>query len=264
MMVLIVCMLRCFLCKFCNLFLHFLKGKKNSKRNLTKINKAICLRNIFKSPYYCNKVCSDVLLYYRGGKLSRKSINYDSIGKKINYILLIIESPHTVEFYNKKKLRNNFLAASGSTGEHIINHFNEILRGVTKAEENSNYRVALINSIQFQTSLGLRDKNKECIRDINWTRMWNSRCNDLVDRIKSFKSKSNEIILINSCTESFYKKSLIYELLNKKFPKYDIYEASHPYSWKKTERITFKFLETGKTIKLKNKKIKKIIYYHYK
>lgn len=67
----------------------------------------------------------------------------------------------------------------------------------------NNYKLAILNSVQYQTSCGMVPLNKT-IRDANWINLWNNGVSkDLIDRINTFikrKHKYNEIHVINLFT----------------------------------------------------------------
>lgn len=135
----------------------------------------------------------------------------DSIKSNIEIptIIIVLESPHVKEFFDGREKRAQPMPAMGNTGTHIIDYFPELLmkyilqtkikQGVVTRRicdiENGIYRVALLNTIQYQCSIGEKiEEYKEKIL---------SRCLNgesfLDDTIKRLKKLSPGII-INCCT----------------------------------------------------------------
>lgn len=229
-------------------------GKSNSKKyNFSGISRAFCLKE-FRELYkprnktmscfsdrlcpdaYCDKKIDKTMIGKY--KFRRLPVDYNSVDKGKHYILLLLESPHRDEF----KYKNNPRPAMGETGNNIRDYFlNDLLNNnVKKHMDNEQYTVVLINPIQFQTSLGNKSYYRSGIKDYNWVRMWNSRCNDFLKRINCYifsKKDRNSVIVFNLCTDSTNKQSIVSKVLRNEFPKLLLFEAQHPSSWNKIKKI---------------------------
>ena len=123
-------------------------------------------------------------------------------------IAIILESPHKEEFgiqhlqnqngeivtarpLNNTKTRNHLISI---INQPFSNYFNQSLN------KEMSYAVILVNSVQYQTSLGLNlmiDDNK-AIRDQVWLWHWIKNGElDFINRIKQYKPK----VFINMCTK---------------------------------------------------------------
>ncbi|MDN5343487.1 MAG: hypothetical protein PWP28_2367 [Oceanotoga sp.] len=123
-------------------------------------------------------------------------IKKEEIRRLENKIIIILESPHVEEF-NSQKL--NFPApAMGKTGENLQKYFIESMK---KYLENKNYNIILMNSIQYQCSLGY-DTN--IYRDRLWLELWEYEdydC-DFINRLNIYEPD----IIVNLCTKGSHKK----------------------------------------------------------
>lgn len=172
-------------------------------------------------------------------------------------IVIILESPHKDEFKKSIK-KDDFFddeceanPALGRTGIKLQEYFNDkVVREKLKIE--GHYCVILMNSVQYQCSLGEKTK---LYRDCIWLKYWFEK-----ETLNSFEQRLNEYkpnIVVNLCTKGNYKgrrshlekclKKIPSEIPNKKdgitlreivsiyvkkvFPKMAIYEGNHPCSW---------------------------------
>lgn len=118
-------------------------------------------------------------------------------------IAIILESPHKEEFgiQNLHNQLGEVLTArplnNTNTRNHLIAIMNQPFSNYFKDNLNKeiSYAIILVNSIQYQTSLGLNDK---AVRDQVWLWHWmkNGEQN-FIDRIKYYKPK----LFINMCTK---------------------------------------------------------------
>ncbi|GAA3727670.1 hypothetical protein GCM10022378_15750 [Salinicoccus jeotgali] len=207
--------------------------------NIISIN----YRDYLMSKEWRNKICLDELIGFvsinrDGGDDVRFEVrkNYKTAFVKIEdhdryckeqnvkyngKIAIILESPHTEEFFEKELQvfgrDEGFLKArpaNGQTGRLFEKYFSEILKKseIFKKESGNlppgDYSVSLINSIQNQCSLGA---NTYFYRDRVWARLW--FCNDeyykcnFIERVK----KLDPTIIINCSTRGKH-----YPLDNKK------------------------------------------------
>lgn len=172
-------------------------------------------------------------------------------------IVIVLESPHKDEFMNAKN-RSDFFdenicsnPALGRSGTNLQKYFNdEIVR--KKLQVHGKYRVILMNSIQYQCSLG---QSEGGYRDYIWLKYWyqekGKEC--FIERLRDYKPD----IIVNLCTKGNCKKNNIikwvgrdtYEKLKlnkcelslreivsaqieEKLKGKIIYEGNHPCSWK--------------------------------
>lgn len=160
-------------------------------------------------------------------------------------IALVLESPHISEFFkdsNCTKKRTPPRPAMGTTGLNIIEYFPETLLkyllqrkiengAITKTVrdiENGDYRLVLVNTIQYQCSLG--EKPDE-YRDDVFSECFNNPVfkNDFVERLKGYSPS----IIINCCTggeKASGFNSQIQSLINEKFPSVLRLKGYHPSS----------------------------------
>ncbi len=167
---------------------------------------------------------------------SRNDSNQIKRRKQIPTIVIVLESPHKDEFE-----KNTPMPAMGQTGDNIIKYFPSVLmqymyqeRGKNNSAllrakgdiENGKYRIALVNVIQYQCSLGR--KPKEFRNDV-FCKMWNfpKVKKDFIHRLKIL----NPIIIINCCTKFCnIIKDDIQQEINKNFPNSLLLEGYHPSS----------------------------------
>ncbi len=169
-------------------------------------------------------------------------------------VVIILESPHTAEY------DGDFISpALGTTGRNLQKHFPDIFKSIFGK---GNYRIILMNSIQYQCSLG-EDTNK--YRDNIWLKLWfkeNLR-NNFIKRLVSYKpdiifnfctcgSHTLESGLPKGCKSSINKKyiehciapivfdgespsslkKLVADAIAESGIKADIYTGSHPSAWR--------------------------------
>lgn len=113
---------------------------------------------------------------------------------KVETIVVILESPHIKEFFEEPNG-----PANGSSGTNLQKYFWNVLKQIFKEHENLRilqYRIILMNSIQYQCSLGVDTKR---FRDHVWLKLWYD-CNlkkDFSKRLKEYLPK----IILNLCTQ---------------------------------------------------------------
>ncbi len=168
--------------------------------------------------------------------------------------VIILESPHTAEY------DGDFVSpALGTTGRNLQRHFEDVFRSVCNDGE---YRIILMNSIQYQCSLGV-DTNR--YRDNMWLKLWFKETlrRDFIDRLVSYKpdiifnfctcgSHTMEEGLPQGCKSSLNTryiehciapltfdgdsptslKKLVHEALSEAGITAEIYEGSHPCAWR--------------------------------
>lgn len=177
-----------------------------------------------------------------------------NIGTDKKTAVIILESPHTAEY------DGDFVSpALGTTGRNLQRHFEDVFRSICKDGE---YRIILMNSIQYQCSLGA-DTNR--YRDNMWLKLWfreNLR-KDFTERLSSYKpdlifnlctcgSHTMEEGLPQGCKSSLNTKyvehciapltfsgstptslkALVREAINETKIKAEVYEGSHPCAWR--------------------------------
>lgn len=115
------------------------------------------------------------------------------ISKTFPRIIIILESPHVDEF---KGDVNSWGPARGTTGDNIYKLLPEMMRSKIP---DGKYHLVLINTIQFQCSLGLTDRS---IRDDVFLNCWSkdSVKSDFISRLRLVVSSEADIF-INACTE---------------------------------------------------------------
>lgn len=167
------------------------------------------------------------------------SIN-NSIQRKI---VVILESPHTNEY---DPITGQALGlALGKTGKLFAKHFSSALKKSkifpALSSSNNKFAVVLINSVQYQCSLGrflTLSKNKS-LRNRNWRSCFNGgaksndlnlrKSNDLDLRLKAL----NPDYIINLCTKDlrsdvtdYISRSPVFSISSQNFT-----EGNHPASW---------------------------------
>lgn len=158
--------------------------------------------------------------------------------KKIKSIVIILESPHSSEYFKKDNKLIIKGPAQGDTGkrihENILMLLNELSVNNGYNFNNGEYRIILINSISYQTSLyalhgqGLSsDKKYSDLRDKIWREIWKKEFikKSLKDRIKD----ANPYLIINACTKVGQKE--VRNILNEENYE-NIVETNHPCNWK--------------------------------
>lgn len=167
--------------------------------------------------------------------------NIENIDKEsLKTIALILESPHIAEFQENGKERKTPCPAIGNTGKHIVEAFPEILLKyllLHKTEngaitngcrdiESDTYRLKLINTVQYQCSLGESTDN---YRDAIF-----EKCIEKEEFKEDFKKRIEECnpqIIINCCTtgdKDFNSK--VQKIINENFPRALRLKGYHPAS----------------------------------
>lgn len=166
--------------------------------------------------------------------------------KKTPTIALVLESPHREEFFTnlesktRKTIREKPFPAMGTTGDRIVESLPDVLLkyilqkedgggAITRAVrdiENGDYRLVLVNVIQFQCSLG---EPTDRYRDAFFQKCFNDPVfsNDFIERLKEYRPS----IIINCCTLSkkeFSFRDRVQELINEHFPSVLRLQGYHP------------------------------------
>ncbi|XTR36473.1 hypothetical protein ACQQ2T_07865 [Paraclostridium tenue] len=113
-------------------------------------------------------------------------------------LVVVLESPHIDEF--KCELGNR--PANGETGKRFRNNFDLIINNkYSSSLQPDNYIIYLVNSIQYQCSLGFKP---DSFRDYVWLELWKNKDirDDFVGRIDSIDPD----IIINCCTKGGHKR----------------------------------------------------------
>lgn len=140
--------------------------------------------------------------------------------KDYKKLVVILESPHIYEF-NVKDLNGNIIGnrpANGNTGKRFINKFSEIINNNFSSKlGKDNYLVYLVNSIQYQCSLGISTK---IFRDYVWLSLWKEKDirRDFVERIKAI----NPDVIINCCTSGMHSRDYNNKTMSLKESRYYI------------------------------------------
>ena len=149
-------------------------------------------------------------------------------------IVIILESPHISEFSTKREddfFDDKILAnpALGKTGNNLQKYFthnnlnNLIEKSIHDLHKYKKYKVILMNSIQYQCSLGCNPKK---YRDHNWIQYWFSQGKEeFLERLQIY----NPDIIFNLCTKgnhqdennnAFFKKNNCKTVINGKYINY--------------------------------------------
>lgn len=138
--------------------------------------------------------------------------------------------------------------ALGLTGNNLQDYFSDVLKEIEIP--NDDYRIILMNSIQYQCSLGERP---DFYRDNMWLKLWfnENLKEDFMWRLSSYHPD----IVINMCTLGDHKsqKDLpdgCKTAINKKYIEHCIYPLKSPYSKKTTLRriVSDTVISTNKDI----------------
>lgn len=181
--------------------------------------------------------------------VNRKN-NKDNLSPYVhpNYktIVIILESPHDKEYSDPGFIN----PALGATGRNLNS---SIISLITNVQKNDNilsagkYRIILMESIQYQCSLGLdlREEQNKVIRDKVFEKIWNSNSsikNDFVARLESYTpdvifnlSTKNVQGLVQKGVDFYCKK------INKQI---EVYQGYHPSSWKKYDNCRRTYITT--------------------
>ena len=123
-------------------------------------------------------------------------------------IIIILESPHKDEYIIKENKCIGY-PAMGQTGISIKKYLQNIINNklIDELDSQYEYDIILMNSIQYQTSLG---ENPKLFRDRIWTTLWikyELRSN-FIERLKEYKPD----IIFNFCSKGDHSKDLISNL----------------------------------------------------
>lgn len=149
-------------------------------------------------------------------------------------IVIVLESPHKEEYAENDSL-DIPTPAIGKTGTNLQNNTANLITEVSnhnKNIKNGSYRIILMNSIQYQCSLGYSTENN---RDIVFKNLWDlpNIKEDFKRRLKSYKPK----FIFNLCTKGKAKPKLnclvqeLVEEMYKKSKDVELYVGNHPSSW---------------------------------
>lgn len=169
--------------------------------------------------------------------------------EEVEHIVIILESPHIDEFFKKP-----YLPAQGATGIFLKGYLSELLFQLALKDflPADRYRIFLINSIQYQCSLG---QPTEFFRDYVWEQMW---ANDEVR--EDFERRIEQVhpsIIINLCTDSKEaRRDKVQESIENAFKsqqKIKFFMGNHPSSWGRNcnNRYIYESINAKKTNKIK-------------
>lgn len=179
--------------------------------------------------------------YYIDPDTRKENKDNLSPNKHPNYktIVIILESPHDKEYSDQSFIN----PALGSTGTNLSSSIKSLITNVQKNDNilsAGKYRIILMESIQYQCSLGLNliDTHHTIIRDAVFNAIWNLNQNgddktkkDFVERLESYKpdvifnlSTKNVQDLVQNEVDFYCKK------INKQI---EVYQGYHPSSWDK-------------------------------
>ncbi len=170
---------------------------------------------------------------------SDENISYkylENFNKNISpkHIVLLLESPHKDEYDENL---NPLAPALGDTGTKLTNMLHHVFN-LNKEKLNlieNEYRIILVNPIQYQTSLNYlfenpNEKINKSLRNKVWKKIWENEeiKKDFLNRIL----KLNPSIIFNGCTKEL--KSSVNEDLKKistELNNCKIFQIHHPSSW---------------------------------
>lgn len=179
------------------------------------------LKNKITPKYAYQKCDDDIVGYITGNDISKYELWFEieKRGKHISEIdisnctnktfdktiVIVLESPHIDEYSyqyedNNKKKSDFIHPALGKTGINLQLYFPAICNWVLSThypkDKNKTWRIILMNSIQYQCSLGV---NTLKYRDHMWLKLWfDNKCSeDFKKRIKEY----NPDVIFNFCTE---------------------------------------------------------------
>ena len=231
----------------------------NEKKSLKKFfnDYAKKLDNLENFKNFNTNCCPDIIagkngeFWFSKEERDNRKDFLDITDEDIPTIVVVLESPHKDEFNNQNFPNGN--PALGKTGKMLQEHFKAILRK-NISELPNNYRVILMNSIQFQCSLGEVPKK---YRDYMWLSLWfgtnNLFKNDFIRRLNSYNpsyifnfctigNHTKIEFCLQKCSPEIYKKSMddiqnmgkitIRSIVSSSIPQNIIpFEDSHPSSW---------------------------------
>lgn len=158
-------------------------------------------------------------------KNHENDINIDQNSKKI---VIILESPHVKEYWDRGK-KDDPTPAIGNTGINLSKKLKDLIKNVIKHEGNNSnlssnqFHIILMNSIQYQCSLGIDTKY---LRDKVFRKLWDDSetkiCKGDLNTKESFYCRLENYApdyIFNFCTKGNKTKeeSEIVENIKKKF-----------------------------------------------
>ncbi|MFC7687184.1 hypothetical protein [Ureibacillus sp. GCM10028918] len=161
-------------------------------------------------------------------------------------IAIILESPHIDEYEESKEKLVPIGAAQGQTGKKIEKSIENLILSLLNyevIEHLHQYRVILINAVNFQTSLHfihekpMNNYYRE-LRDKMWLKMWTEIPQTKYDFIKQLDSLKRDSILINACPKSL--KPLVNQELIQFADRFSLFESNHPSSTENWTKSLFK------------------------
>jgi hypothetical protein len=121
--------------------------------------------------------------------IEKSTLNYDKT------MVIILESPH-IDEYSEPTFIHPALGKTGKALMHCFPSIYEKAKSLYDANNEYTWRVILMNSIQYQCSLG---ENTKIYRDHMWLKLWfDGKCSeDFIDRLRSYQPD----IIYNFCTK---------------------------------------------------------------
>lgn len=191
------------------------------------------------------RVCPDILVGYDNKfyfskkermKVSGIELSTDTYNQYTT-IVIVLESPHIDEYSSDKKFCPT--PAIGKTGTNLQKYFNQekIFENIEIIGENKNYRVILMNVIQYQCSLGVSTK---IYRDAIFDGLLKDDdiISNFVNRLKSY----NPDVVFNGCTKganNLRRKNVTQIILNN-VKEVELFEMNHPCSWNRRNDGSFR------------------------
>lgn len=191
------------------------------------------------------RVCPDILAGCNGkfyfSKQEREKVDILDLSTDINKedktIVIVLESPHIDEYLSDNKFGPT--PAIGKTGTNLQKYFNheKIFEKIERTDEYQNYRVILMNVIQYQCSLGVDTK---IFRDDIFDGLLEDVdiVGDFVNRLKSY----NPNVIFNGCTEGKNKirRKKISKIIRDNFDNVILFEMNHPSCWERKKDGSFR------------------------
>lgn len=191
------------------------------------------------------RACPDILAGYNGkfyfSKKEREKVSISDLStdsyKECTTIVIVLESPHTYEYSSENKFGPT--PAIGKTGTNLQDYFNQdkIFEKIERTDEYQNYRVVLMNVIQYQCSLGVSTK---IFRDDIFDGLLEDDdiVSDFVNRLSSYNPK----VIFNGCTEGKNKKrkKKISKIIRDNFVDVILFEMNHPSCWERKKDGSFR------------------------
>lgn len=151
-------------------------------------------------------------------------------------IAIILESPHIDEYESNTDKLTPIGPAQGQTGKKIEKNIDKLIARLKEfniLEDNHNYRIIILNAVNFQTSLHfihekpLNNYYRE-LRDKIWIKMWSEVPQIKNEFLKQIESLKKDSIIINACPKSL--KPFINIELIQNTNKHYLFESNHPTS----------------------------------